>query len=105
LQRRVGLLVLRLGFGERLLEVLERQLQLIGIGRLLGAPAEQGPLQLLDDRAQLLVVPGELGRRRPFSQQQSLERRHVGGQRGGCGGLRRRAHRPSGSHRGRLVIH
>ena len=77
LQRRVGLLFLHLGFGERLLEVLEGQLQLIGMDRLLGAPAEQGPLQLLDERPQLLVVPGQLGRRRAFGQEQSLERRHV----------------------------
>ena len=85
LQRRVGLLVLRLALGQRLLEVLEGQLQLIGIDGLLGAPPEQGPLQLLDDRAQLLVVPGEPGRARAFGQQQSLQRRHVGGQRGSCG--------------------
>jgi hypothetical protein len=96
---------LHLGFGERLLDVLEGQLELIGVGRLLGAPPEQGPLQLLDDRAQLLVVSGELGRRRPFSQQQSLERRHILGQQGGFGRLRRRAHGGSGSHRRRLVIH
>ena len=65
LQRRVALLRRGLALGQRLLDVLERQLQLIGIGGLLGAPPEQGPLQLLDDRAQLLVVPGELGRRSP----------------------------------------
>ena len=104
-QRRVGLLVLHLGFGERLLDVLEGQLELIGIGRLLGAAPEQGPLQLLDDRPQLLVVPGQLGRARAFGQEQSLERRHVIGQRASCGGIRRTAHGASGSHRGRLVIH
>jgi len=104
-QRRVGLLFLPLALGERLLEVLQRELQLIGMGGLLGAPPEQGPLQLFDDRPQLLVVPSEPGRRRAFGQQQRLERRHVVGQRGGCGGIRRRAHGGSGSHRGRLVIH
>ena len=62
LQRRVALLRRGLALGQRLLEVLERELQLIGIGGLLGAPPEQRPLQLLDDRAQLLVVPGEPGR-------------------------------------------
>ena len=105
LPRRVGLLRLGLALGDRLFEVLEGELQLIGMGRLLGAPAEQGPLQLFDDRPQLLVVPGQLGRRRPFGQQQSFERRHVIGQRGGFGGIRRRAHGGSGSHRRRLVIH
>ena len=105
LQRRVALLRRGLALGQRLLDVLERELQLIGIGGLLGAPPEQGPLQLLDDRPQLLVVPGELGRPRPFGQQQRLEHRHVVGQRGGFGGLRRRAHGGSGSHRRRLVIH
>ena len=69
LQRRVGLLGQGLALGQRLLDVLEGELQLIGIGRLLGAPSEQRPLQLLDDRPQPLVVPGELGRRCPFSQQ------------------------------------
>jgi hypothetical protein len=58
------------------------------MGRLLGAPAEQGALQLLDDRSQLLVLPGELGRRAPFGQEQRLERCHVVGQIG-FGGMRR----------------
>jgi hypothetical protein len=49
-QRRVAGLRRGLALRQRLFEVLERQLQLIGIGRLLGAPPEQGPLQLLDDR-------------------------------------------------------
>ena len=79
LQRRVGLLVLRLALGQRLLEVLKGQLQLIGIDGLLGAPPEQGPLQLPDDRAQLLVVPGEPGRARALGQQQSLQRRRATG--------------------------
>jgi hypothetical protein len=104
-QRRVGLLRRGRTLRQRLLEVLERQLQLIGIDRLLGAPPEQGPLQLLDDRAQLLVVPRQLGRRRSLGQQQSFERRRVVGQRGGFGGTGRRALEGSGSHRGRLVIH
>jgi hypothetical protein len=47
----------------------------------------------------------QLGRRHAFGQEQSLERRHVVGQRGGFGGIRRRAHGWSGSHRRRHVIH
>ena len=101
----VGLLRLGLALGDRLFEVLEGQLQLIGVRRLLGAPSKQGPLQLLDDRPQVLVLPGQLGRRRSFGQEQSFERRHVVGQRGGFGRIRRGAHRKSGSHRRRLVIH
>ena len=79
LPRRVALLRLGRALRERLLEVLECQLQLIGVGSLLGAPSEQGPLQLFDDRPQLLVVPGEPGRARPFGQQQRLERRRAAG--------------------------
>jgi hypothetical protein len=105
LPRRVGLLRLGLALGDRLFEVLEGQLQLIGMRRLLGAPAEQGPLQLFDDRPQVLVLSGQLGRRGPFGQKQSFEHRHVIGQRGGFGGIRRRAHGGSGSHRRCLVIH
>jgi hypothetical protein len=104
-QRRVAVLRRSRALGQRLLEVLERELQLIGIGGLLGAPPEQRPLQLLDDRAQLLVVPGQPGRARPLGQQQRLERRHVVGQRDGFGGLGRSAHGWSGSHRQPLVIH
>jgi hypothetical protein len=37
-QRRVGLLRLGLALGHRLLDAFERQLELIGVGRLLGAP-------------------------------------------------------------------
>jgi hypothetical protein len=105
LERCIGLLRLGLARGQCLLDVFEGQQQLIGVGRLLGAPPEQGPLQLLDDRPQVLVLPSQLGRRRSFGQQQSLERRHIIGQRGGFGGIRRRAHGWSGSHRRCLVIH
>jgi hypothetical protein len=98
-QRRVRPFRLHLALGKRLLDVFERQLELIGMGRFLGASAEQGPLQLLDDRPQLLVLPGQLGGRGPFSQEQGLERRHVGRQQvalGRAGGI---AHRPSESYR------
>jgi hypothetical protein len=101
----VGSLRLDLALGDRLFEVLEGQLQLIGMGCLLGAPPEQGPLQLLDDRPQALVLSGQRGGRCSFGQEQSFERRHVVGQRGGFGGIRRRAHRGNGSHRLGLVIH
>jgi hypothetical protein len=103
--RPVGSLRRGLALGDRLFEVLESQLQLIGMGRLLGAPPEQGPLQLFDDRPQVLVLPDQLGRRGPLGQEQSFERRHVVGQRGGFGSIRRRAQGGSGSHRRRLVIH
>jgi hypothetical protein len=93
LERRIGPFRLRLPLGQRLLDVFEGQLELIGMGRLLRAPSEQGPLQLFDDRPQVLVLPGQLSRRRSFGQEQSFERRHVVGQRGGFGGIRRRAHR------------
>jgi hypothetical protein len=102
---RVGLLRLRLARGQCLLDVFEGQLQLIGMGRLLRSSPEQGPLQLFDDRPQVLVLPGKLGRRRAFGQQQSFERRHVVRQRGGFGDIRRRAHGWSGSQRRCLVIH
>jgi hypothetical protein len=101
----VTLLRLDLALGDRLFQVLESQLELIGVGRLLGAPPEQGPLQLFHNGPKVLVLSGQLGRRRSFGQEQSFEGRHVLGQRGGFGGLRQRAHGGSGSHRRRLVIH
>jgi hypothetical protein len=103
-ERPIGPFLLRLPLGQRLLDVFQGQLELMGMGRLLRAPSEQGPLQLFDDRPQVLVLPGQLGRRRSFGQEQRFERRHVIGQRGGCGGIRRRAHGGSGSRRRRLVI-
>jgi hypothetical protein len=105
LERRIGPFLLRLPLGQRLLDVLEGQLQLIGMGRLLRSSPEQGPLQLFDDRPQVLVLPGQLGRRRSFGQEQRFERRHVVGQRGGFGGIRQGAHGESESHRRRLVLH
>ena len=42
-ERRIGPFLLRLPLGQRLLDVLEGELELIGMGRLLRAPAEQGP--------------------------------------------------------------
>jgi hypothetical protein len=93
----VALLCLGLALGDYLVEVLEGQLQLIGMDRHLGAPAGRGPLQLFDDRPQVLVLFGQLGRRGPLSQDQSFECRHVVGQRGGVGGIRGRVHGWSGS--------
>jgi hypothetical protein len=59
-ERRVGPFLIRLALGQGLLEVLEGQLELIGMGRPLRAPPEQGPLQLFDDRPQVLVLPASL---------------------------------------------
>ena len=60
LQRRVGLLFLHLGFGERLLEVLEGQLQLIAMDRLLGAPAEQARCSCLTSARSCSLCPASL---------------------------------------------
>jgi hypothetical protein len=55
--------------------------------RLLGAPAEQGPLQLLDQRSQMLALAGEPGGRGPLGEEQRLQRRDIVGQRLGSGGV------------------
>lgn len=66
-QRRVSLLGFGVGFDHRLLEVLERQRQLVGV-ELLRTPAELHPLQLADEVAQAFVLilqaatQGALGR-------------------------------------------
>jgi len=58
---------------DRLLQILERKRQLIGV-KLLGAAAEAMPLQLLDDRRQPIEL---LGMPRPLGHKQSLQRLHV----------------------------
>ena len=102
-QRRVHLLRLGLALGQRLLDVLERQLELIGVGGLLGAAAEQGPSEFFDERPQLLVLTGQLGGCGPLGEQQGVERRDVVGQWNGR--VRREAHGPREPHRMRPVIY
>jgi hypothetical protein len=67
-QRRVGLLCLGLALGQHLLDVFEGEFELIGMGRLLGASPEQGPLQLFDDGVvRLMRVAGNsVGMVRPL---------------------------------------
>jgi hypothetical protein len=113
-QRRVGLLLLGLGRGNRLLEILQRQVQLVGI-ELFRAAAEPQPLQLADQMAQAVVLVGEplvlgalgiaLGPRR---QHQRAQRRdilgqglHVGHGRIIAPGQPRRAFQPEGESKGR----
>ena len=57
LQRRIGLLLLGLGFGDRLFEILQREIELVGI-ELFRAPAELQPLQLADQVAQPVILAG-----------------------------------------------
>jgi len=59
-QPRVGLLLLGLGGGNRLLEIFQRQAELIGIEPL-RVPAELHALQLADQLAQPVVLIGEPG--------------------------------------------
>jgi hypothetical protein len=98
-QRRVVLLVHRFGLGDRLLDILERQLQLVGMSDLLRAPTEERALQLLEDRPQALVLVGEPLRPGMFCQEQRLEGRHVVRQRARAGGAQRVAHGGSGTRR------
>ena len=53
LEGRIGLLLLGLGFGDRLFDILQRESELVGI-ELLGAPAEPQPLQLADQMAKAI---------------------------------------------------
>ena len=59
LQRRIGLLLLGLGLGDRLFEILQGEIELVGI-ELFRAPAELHPLQLADQVAQPVILAGEL---------------------------------------------
>ena len=58
-QRRIGLLLFGLARGDRLFEVFQGQVELVGI-ELFRAPAELHPLQLADQVTQPVVLPGEL---------------------------------------------
>ena len=60
LQRRIGLLLLGLGFGDGLFEILQREIELVGI-ELLRAPAELQPLQLADQVAKTVILGGKPG--------------------------------------------
>ena len=105
LQRRIALLLLRLGLGDRLLDILERQLQLVARHGLLRAPAEQGALQLPEDRPQPLVLVGEPLRPRALDLEQRLQGRHVIGQRSRASGAQRVAHGGSGPRRAGLATY
>ena len=59
LQRRIGLLLLGLGFGDGLFEILQREIELVGI-ELFRAPAELQALKLADQMAQTVILAGEL---------------------------------------------
>ena len=59
LQRRIGLLLLGLGFGDRLFDILQREIELVGV-ELLRAPAELQALQLADQMAQPVILAGQL---------------------------------------------
>ena len=56
---RIGLLLLGLGFGDRLFDILQREIELVGI-ELFRAPAELQALQLADQVAQPVILTGEL---------------------------------------------
>src|SRR6185312_15437869 len=59
LQRRIGLLLLGFGFGNRLFNVLQRKTELVGI-EFLGAPAKLRALELADQMAQTVILAGKL---------------------------------------------
>src|SRR3954468_5541253 len=59
LDGRIGLLLLGLGFGDGLLDILQRKIELIGV-ELFRAPAELQALQLADQVAQPVILTGEL---------------------------------------------
>src|SRR4051794_8660027 len=56
---RIGLLLLGLGFGDGLFDILQRKIELIGV-ELFRAPAELQALQLADQVAQPVILTGEL---------------------------------------------
>ena len=58
-QRRIGLLLFGLALGDRLFEIFQGQVELVGI-ELFRAPAELHPLQLAEQVTQPVVLPGEL---------------------------------------------
>ena len=58
-QRRIALLLLRFGLGDGLFEVLQRQVELVGI-ELLRAPAELHALKLAKQVAQPVVLRSKL---------------------------------------------
>ena len=58
-QRRIGLLLFGLTRGDRLFEIFQRQVELVGI-ELFRAPAELHPLQLAKQVAESVVLAGEL---------------------------------------------
>ena len=59
-QRRIGLLVLRFGFGDGLFEILQREIELVGI-ELLRAGAELPTSKLADQVAKTIVLAGKSG--------------------------------------------
>ena len=89
-QRGIGLLLFGLALGDRLFEIFQRQIELVWI-ELFRTPAKLHPLQLADQVAQPVVLPGELvalirkarllGLRRvalgPRRQHQRAQRRNV----------------------------
>jgi hypothetical protein len=58
-QRRIGLLLFRFARGNRLFEIFQRQVELVGI-ELFRTPAELHPLQLTKQVAQSVVLAGKL---------------------------------------------
>jgi hypothetical protein len=59
LQRRIGLFLLGLGFGHGLFEILQREIELVGIEPL-RAPTELQALKLADQMAETVILGGEL---------------------------------------------
>jgi hypothetical protein len=59
-QRRVRPFLFRLALGQRLLDVFEGQLELIGMSGLLGAAPEQGPSELLEIARRCSFCPASL---------------------------------------------
>jgi hypothetical protein len=59
LEGRIGLLLLGLGFGDRLFDILQHKIELIRV-ELFRAPAELQALQLADQVAQPVILTGEL---------------------------------------------
>ena len=80
-QRRIGLLLFGLGLGDRLFEIFQSQVELVGID-LFRAPAELHPLQLAQQVAQSVVLVGEPPVLSPLGIAFGPGRQHQGAQRG-----------------------
>ena len=59
LEGRIGLLLLGLGFGDGLFDILQRESELVGV-ELFRAAAKLQALQLPDQMAQAIILGGEL---------------------------------------------